>query len=782
MGRCCLDGGFKIVCGLVWLGLALPTGPGEFVLAQDAPSDEQSTDAETVAPAGPTAAAAPVEPTGNADNAIEENFSQYLHFALIGQFDIADKYGDSLLAHPDLGPLSEVGAAKLLELTDTYKDSIDVLLLIINNTSIADNAHKVLGLIRQAHRGQRMDPTRINESIALLAGTPTQRVTGMERLLDSGEYAVPWMIEVLADPQRKNLHPFVLRALPQLGKKALNPLVQALSINTAVLQRCAAEALGKIGYPQSLPYLKRIAEDPDANRAVRQACAAAVHQITVADPAVTEQPAAALFRDLGEQYYAETDSLRPDPREERANVWFAKEGTVKPIEVPRDIFSLVMCMRCCEASLKLQKDQPEVVALWLAANFRREARLGLNVQMEDVVETADLTRPTNFLRSVYFARCAGAAHCQLVLKRAIGDRDRDVALGAIAALNATAGPAAMVDSAGETGMSLASAMSFPDLLVRIKAALALARAQAPEPFRGADEVVPILASALGLTGQKFFLLVDPDPDARENIAEGLSRAEADVLAADRLGDALTRAHKERTHLDGIFLASDIRPPAVEAIRTLASDPRFALTPVVIYIKESDTLVADQIAEADRRVGRVLVVTGDGAPEPDFAELLLKKKDQIAGQYGYEELDTTLSVALALDAAAVLRSIVTSGTSVFDAKLAQPALIAALGHPAEELRIASTAVLARLDTEAAQQAIAVVALADTQSESLRQAAFSALAESARQFGSHLDEAMTRKLIEQAFGEPNLKLRTAASQVLGAVNLPGERAADIIIGNK
>jgi len=769
MGRGCSDGGFKVVCCLIWLGLVVPAGPGEFALAQDAPSDEQSADAEPAAPA---------ETTENADNAIEENFSQYLHFALIGQFDIADKYGDSLLAHPDLNPLSEDGAAKLLELTDTYEDSIDVLLLIINNTSISDNARKVLDLIRQAHRGQRMDPTRINESIRLLAGTPTQRATGMERLLDSGEYAVPWMIEVLADPRRKDLHPFVVRALPQLGKKALNPLVQALSIDNAVLQRCIAEALGKIGYPQGLAYLKRIAEDPDANPAVRQACAAAIHQITVADPAVTEQPAAALFHDLGEQYYAEKDSLRPDPREERANVWFATEGTVKPIEVPRDVFPLVMCMRCCEASLNLRKDQPDVVALWLTANFRREARLGLNVQMEDVVETADLTRPMDFLRSVYFARCAGPAHCQLVLQRAIRDRDRNVALGAIAALNTTAGPAAMVDPAGKTGMSLASALSFPDLLVRIKAALALARAQPPEPFRGADEVVPILASALSLTGQKFFLLVEPDPTARENIAEGLSRAEAEVLAADRLSAALTRAHKERTHLDGIFLASDMRPPAVEAIRTLAGDPRFALTPVVIYIKESDTLVADQIAEADHRVGRVLVVTGNGAPGPDFAELLLKKKDQIAGQYGYEELDATLSVALALDAAAVLRSMVTSGTSVFDAKLAQPALIEALGHPSEELRIAAAAVLARLDTEGAQRAIAAVALADTHSESLRQAAFSALAESARQFGSHLDEAQTGKLIEQAFGEPNLKLRTAASQVLGALNLPGDRAADII----
>jgi len=767
MERRYLDEGYKIVCGLVLLALVLVTGPGGFVFAQDAPTNEQAAEAaESAEP--------PI-------SAIEDQFSQYLHFALIGQFDIANQYSESLLAHPDLNPLSEVGAAKLRELTDKYTDSIDILLLIIHNTSIADNARKILDLIRQAHRQERMNPSRINESLAMLAGSPTQQVTAMARLLDSGEYAVPWMIECLADAQQKDLHPFVLRALPRLGKKALNPLVQALSIDNPVLQRCIVEALGKIGYPQSLPYLKRIAENPDSNQTVRQTCIEAIHQITVKDPAVTEQPAADLFHDLAEQYFAEKDSLRADPREPRANVWFADEGTVKPTEVPRDIFPLVMCMRSCEASLKLRKDQPEVVALWLTVNFRREARLGLDVQTDDVVETADLTRPKDFLRSVYFARCAGPAHCQLVLKRAIAQHDRDIALGAIAALNVTAGSVALVDANGETGLSLASALAFPDLLVRIKAALALARSQPAEPFRGADQVVPVLGSALGLTGQKFFLLIDPDETARTNIAEGLARVKADVTTAARLNDALTRAHKERTHLDGIFLASDIRTPAIEALRTIAADPRFALTPVVVYIKESNTLIADQIAEVDPRVGRVFVAA-DESPSANFAMLLLEKKEQIAARYGYQELDAALGVALALDAASVLKTMVTSSTSVFDAKLAQPALIAALDHPSEQLRIASLEVLAGLETASAQQAIAVVAMSDTQTETLRLAAFDTLAQSVRQFGSHLSEAMTDKLTEQAFGEPNLKLRTAASQVLGAVNLPGERAAEIILGNQ
>ena len=66
---------------------------------------------------------------------------------------------------------------------------------------------------------------------------------------------------------------------------------------------------------------------------------------------------AVLFNELAEQYYDELDSVGPDPREDRANIWKVREGAdprmdpIEPIEVPRDIFCMVKCMHCCEDSL-----------------------------------------------------------------------------------------------------------------------------------------------------------------------------------------------------------------------------------------------------------------------------------------------------------------------------------------------------------------------------------------------------------------------------------------------
>ena len=56
-------------------------------------------------------------------------------------------------------------------------------------------------------------------------------------------------------------------------------------------------ALGKIGYPQSLPYLKYVVEN-DASNQLRDLASQSMRQI---DPRAANTPAAALFFQLGEK-------------------------------------------------------------------------------------------------------------------------------------------------------------------------------------------------------------------------------------------------------------------------------------------------------------------------------------------------------------------------------------------------------------------------------------------------------------------------------------------------
>ncbi len=119
------------------------------------------------------------------------------------------------------------------------------------------------------------------------------------------------------------------------------------------------------------------------------------------------------------------------------------------------------------------------------------------------------------------------------------------------------------------------------------------------------------------------------------------------------------------------------------------------------------------------------------------------------------------------------------SKVFDVRPVERSLAEAQGHPSEELRVACLRVLALLDSPTAQRAIAGVALSSKSAESLRLAAFATLADSGRHFGSRLEQQGLQVLVQQALKEPNLVLRTGASQALGALNPSGTSVADIIL---
>lgn len=780
MQRWWLGGGCSIASGLLIVILLMSPGAVRAQEADDS-TDQAAADTnaaveadeaqEAVQPADEVSQTAPA---GSAAVEIRNDFVNFLHFAAIGRFDYAQAHAQSLLQRPDVDPLTEEAADALIRLSQERPKAIETLVILIQHSTIGDEAGQVMGLIRQAHRTQRQNAEQINQSIRMLIGTPVEQATGLERLVDSGEYAVPHMLRLLADPHESELHPFITRALPRLGKPAVNPLCAALSVENQIVQRVAAEVLGRIGYPQALAYLQRAASDPKLNSAVRQSAAEALRRIVVADPSLREAPATQLFRELAESYYAEAESLAADPKDPRANVWVVDGQLIKAIDVPTEIFCMVMSMRAAQASLELNRDQSDVLALWLAANFRRESRLGLDVQTTEKAVVDDPTRPEDFPRSLYYARNAGPACCNLVLSRGLTDMDRPVILGAIAGLSATAGPDAF-QPRHRGGPGLADAIRFPDQLVRLRAAFVLSRILPTEPFAGASEVVPVLTSAFAIDGQKAYLLIDPDTAAAEALAAELGENGAKVLVADSLELGLARAAKQFTQLDGIFLASDMtRPGAVQAVQVLARDERAALTPVVLLVKEGGMLISDQVLDVDSRVGRVLA-------NGSMAEQLTKKLDQIGRHYGYQPLTAEDGVDLSLEAARSLQRIAAYKSVIFDVGAAESALAQALNHhPSEEVRIDTTRVLALVDSSTAQDTLAQAALSAEHTPTLRIAAFASLAESARELGDRLSDRLTKELIQQAMSEPDLELRTAASQALGAIiKMPAELAVEAIL---
>lgn len=679
------------------------------------------------------------------------------YFASIGRFGIANANFEALLD-------SDPDPVALLEFADRVPRRHQILVQLAGQPLIGESVRRILALLQAGEQLIKADPTRIKQHIERLGGPPRAFENSVARLKDSGEYALPFLIQYLRDPENEALTRPILRTLPQIGRPALNPAVIALRVRDLTTQRYLIQALAQIGYRQSVPYLLALRDDEDTPGEVRNAAEAALDELRSRGVEVDPRmPAAEAFYHLAEAYYEDQPSLAADPRLDTANVWYWKDELLENTEVPTPIFNEVMCMRCCEEALLLHSDLKPALALWLAANFRREAQLPDG--------QVDYTRPDNYPNAAYFAQSAGPDYCLMALARAVDDGDPAVALGAIEALQKTAGPASIVgDQAGR--QPLAEALSFPDRMVRIRAGLALGNALPETPFHRYQNLMPVLNEALMLHGgARNALVVDPD-SASANAAAAVLRALGYTVIIDTgLFAGLEKVRRELPGLEVILLASDIANPALkEGLAQLRSEFRFAAVPVVVVTKPAGAETVRDLVRGDHRVGHVPV-----DPEP---EVLTQEIAKVAKAVGVTPITPEVGQGLALEATMVLALLAVTNNPLFDVQEAEAALIATLQTHDPMLRTAVAQVLGYLGTTAAQQSIAEIALNTAEPQGMRVAMFSALASAAKRRGNHLPEDTVQQLIIMAESDEDMVIRTAASQTLGALNLPGNPASAII----
>lgn len=679
------------------------------------------------------------------------------YFASVGRFGVANANFEALI-NSDPDPVA------LLEFADRVPKRHQVLVQLAGNPILGDSVTRILELLQLGELRIKADPTRIRQHIERLGGPPRAFENSVARLKDSGEYAIPFLVECLRDPSKKALTQAIVRTLPQIGRPGLNPMVIALRTSEQTTKRYLILALGQIGYWQAVPYLLKLHQAENTLVDVRAAIEVALDDLagrgTAVDPHL---PAAEMFYRLAKAYYEDQPSLAADPRLDTANVWYWKDGFLQNVEVPTPIFNEIMCMRCCEEALVLNPELEPALALWLAANFRREAQLAK--------DQVDQTRPDNYPRAAYFAQSAGPDYCLMALARAVDDGDPAVAFGAISALQKTAGSASIIgDELGR--QPLAEALSFPDRLVRIRAALALGNALPEQQFHNYQNLMPVLNEALLLHGgARNALVVDPDSESANSAAAALRTLDYSVITSPALFAGLEQVRSEVPGLDVILLASDIANPGLtEGLAELRGEFRFASVPVIVVAKAAQGELVRDLVRADHRLGQVLV-----DPDPDA---LAAEIAAVSKAVGAQAITPEIGRQLALEATTVLALLAITNNPLFDVQEAETALIATLETDAPTLRSAVAQVLGHLGTTAAQQAIAQIALNDGEPEQMRVAMFAALAAAAKRRGNHLPDDTVRQLITIAESDENMVIRTAASQTLGALNLPGNPASVII----
>jgi hypothetical protein len=488
---------------------------------------------------------------------LKEDWNDFLHYTKIGRLDLAKGYAQAVLeSNPD--PL------ELLTLSEENPQGYAILLRVIDTASdaeLVELSKKILDIIEQGRFIRRADPKIIAEEIRRLSSTTRGRLAAVKRLQSAGEYAIVYMLDAMMDDSRKEELPNIIWALPQIGRDAIRPLAAALQTEDVALKAEIIRAMGKISYPQSLPYLKYIIEK-DGSAELSKLASQSIKQI---DPAALEVPAAQLFYQLGEDYYYHVQSLAPAEDANFANIWFWDSAGRRLVreKVDKGYFNELMAMRVCEWALKADAEFGQAIGLWLAAFCKAESA-GLNMPGYFGPGHAD---------AFVYATTAGPEYLHQALARAIKDKNSHVALCMVEALATTAGEKSLLYRIGPV-QPLVQALSFDDKAVRYSAAIAIAAAGPREDFAESKLVVKNLTEALEQKGGEQET-IDANSYALRAAEVMLKSAQTRnpvinlSAAQETLIDATKSKRVEIQVLAGQILASLNSPEAQRAIAAMA---------------------------------------------------------------------------------------------------------------------------------------------------------------------------------------------------------------------
>jgi hypothetical protein len=496
-----------------------------------------------------------------AAQSVEDNWNDFLHYLKIGRIDLAKGYATAVLE-------GEPDPVKLLELSDANPQGYGILQRA-NETApdaeLVELSGEILDLIEQGRFVRRTDARIIAEEIRRLSSTNRGRLAAVKRLENAGEYAIVYMVDALMDDSRKEEWPNIIWALPQIGRDGIRPLVASLQTENIGLKAEVIKALGKIGYPQSLSYLKYVVERSDSEE-LRALAASSIQQI---DPAGLKIPAAHLFFQLGEKYYYRSESLEPAEDADFANIWFWDSANRRLVlrRVDKSYFNELMVMRTCEWALKADPGYGEAIGLWLAAYCNAEFT-GLEMPAYFGEGHADM---------MTYATTAGPEYLHQALARAMKDKNAYVALCAVEALGTTAGEKSLLYRLG-TAQPLVQALFFDDRAVRYSAAIAIGAAGPKKGFPESKVVLENLAEALSGSAE--------EADWSQELADSYSLRAAEVMfklsharnpvinlsaAQNTLIDATKDERAEIQMLAGLILARLNSPDAQRSIAAMAME-------------------------------------------------------------------------------------------------------------------------------------------------------------------------------------------------------------------
>lgn len=690
---------------------------------------------------------------GQANNAdtraiAEDDLNNFVHYVMIAKPDLAR----SSALH-----LFQTGAtnAELAEIVDSTMDAERFETALARAHVIGDLEDVAAQLETRVESGRldlSRDPERIEQAIRMLVGTQRGRMLAKRRLEAAGEYAVPALLNEVTSGNDANLRLQCREMLVEIGRRAVTPLAVAIPNLAPENQIIVADVLGRIRWGHAAPYLAALGQEDNVPQSVQEAI-----QRNYARVSGTGNTVATQFAALSRQYFNNETSLIAYPTEATNNVWSYDQfvGLVgKPVAT--EIFSEVMAMRLARRALAFDNSSREALAIFIAANLKRENDLPEG--MTDPIYGEARFTPE------FYAMAAGPAIIQDVMGIALDNEDTMLIRDAIAALSNTAGGANLWTATGGR-QPLVESLRYPDRRVQYDAALALGKANPQEPFDGAFQVVPTLASAVMAGDESYALVIADDPEDQNEFAGQLEEIGFSVIAtASRVGDA-SMAVNDSPGVDLVFIRSN-RNNARQAVEELRTSPRTTVAPILIYADATDKDELDEAFARDDRAKVNLARFGPGTLEAAVNNLM---QTAVGGR-----MDEGQAQLYAAEAIATLRDIAISRSQAYAIADAETALIESLSLREGTIRGLVADVLALIDSSPSQQALIEAAFNAPGREQVT--LLRRTADSAKRFGDLVEERHVNRLMTLIEGGGDAA--EAAAAVHGALNLPPANIVELL----
>ncbi len=703
--------------------------------------------------AGPMAVAqedaAPAEAKDTKEVKLDKLWIDLLHYIKVARPKLAQSFGQAILD-------SGADPRALYHLSTQSADSLSVLARGSALEGMKDIVEALRVMIEKGAQAERSDPKQIARWIDLLGGSVRQYRIGLERLIESGEYAMPQLIARLRDAKTSDtLKENIISMLPKIGKDGVRAMSVALQTTDPQLRETLANTLRAIEYPHAAPRLKELLGQKGLLERTQRIAKAAL--VACGGSEALDKNAAQLYYDQALKYYYQAESIAPDPRYAEANVWYWKGDLgVAFRPVPREIFCDIYAMRMARLALKHDPKFYPAYSLWMAAYLKRQA--DLPARRKDPLLSKDT------LSASEFALASSAKYLQQVLRRALADRNSAVALGAIRQLARTTGAKSLVKPIEGGATPLVEALGYPEKRVRYLAALSLARALPDKRFNGSPLVISVLKEAVRQTGKKTALLIVADAEKRNRLKDSIRKAGWVVIDEADPAKAFSAA-RDSAGVDVVVLVDE--PSAIDVTRKLRRDVGFAAMPVVIV---SDGKKAGDLAASDKRVVAI--------PASADADRIAKTLAVTTGLAAGAPMDADEATEWAVKAAEAIRLLGITRNGVYDISRLEGTLIETLDDERGPVRVAAAEALATMNSAAAQRGIAKLANRSEVDEKVRVAVYAALCESIRKYGNQLTDTLAEAVLDVVTGAPRGDIRRAASQALGAMDLPSEKIIQLM----